>query len=169
ENVDSERNINNYVLALNTIAEKYNLPIIVSTHPRTRKKIDLLSLEFHPLVRLMKPLGFSDYIRLQKDAKAVLSDSGTITEESSILNFPAINIREAQERPEGFEEGAVMFTGMSVERILQAIEILDDQPRGQDRLLNKVADYIAPNVSDKVLRTILSYTDYVNRVVWKKD
>ncbi|HDM8185449.1 non-hydrolyzing UDP-N-acetylglucosamine 2-epimerase [Vibrio harveyi] len=169
ENVDSERNINNYVLALNTIAEKYNLPIIVSTHPRTRKKINLLSLEFHPLVRLMKPLGFSDYIRLQKEAKAVLSDSGTITEESSILNFPAINIREAQERPEGFEEGAVMFTGMSVERILQAIEILGDQPRGQDRLLNKVADYIAPNVSDKVLRTILSYTDYVNRVVWKKD
>ena len=169
ENVDSERNINNYVLALNTIAEKYNLPIIVSTHPRTRKKINLLSLEFHPLVRLMKPLGFSDYIRLQKEAKAVLSDSGTITEESSILNFPAINIREAQERPEGFEEGAVMFTGMSVERILQAIEILGDQPRGQDRLLSKVADYIAPNVSDKVLRTILSYTDYVNRVVWKKD
>jgi UDP-N-acetylglucosamine 2-epimerase (non-hydrolysing) len=168
ENVDSERNINNYVLALNTIAEKYNLPIIVSTHPRTRKKIELLNLEFHPLVRLMKPLGFSDYIRLQKEAKVVLSDSGTITEESSILNFPAINIREAQERPEGFEEGAVMFTGMSVERILQAIEILGDQPRGEDRLLNKVADYIAPNVSDKVLRTILSYTDYVNRVVWKK-
>lgn len=168
ENVDSERNINNYVLALNTIAEKYHLPIIVSTHPRTRKKIELLNLEFHPLVRLMKPLGFSDYIRLQKEAKVVLSDSGTITEESSILNFPAINIREAQERPEGFEEGAVMFTGMSVERILQAIEILEGQPRGQVRLLNKVSDYIAPNVSDKVLRTILSYTDYVNRVVWKK-
>jgi len=168
ENVDSERNINNYVLALNTIAEKYNLPIIVSTHPRTRKKIELLNLEFHSLVRLMKPLGFSDYIRLQKEAKVVLSDSGTITEESSILNFPAINIREAQERPEGFEEGAVMFTGMSVERILQAIEILDDQPRSENRLLNKVADYVAPNVSDKVLRTILSYTDYVNRVVWKK-
>nr|BCN19454.1 putative epimerase [Vibrio metoecus] len=168
ENVDSERNINNYVLALNTIAEKYNLPIIVSTHPRTRKKIELLNLEFVPLVRLMKPLGFSDYIRLQKEAKVVLSDSGTITEESSILNFPAINIREAQERPEGFEEGSVMFTGMNVERILQAIEILDDQPRGEERLLNKVADYIAPNVSDKVLRTILSYTDYVNRVVWKK-
>lgn len=169
ENVDSDRNINNYVLALNTIAERYDLPIIVSTHPRTRKKIDLLNLKFHPLVRLMKPLGFSDYICLQKEAKVVLSDSGTITEESSILNFPAINIREAQERPEGFEEGAVMFTGMSVERILQAIEILDDQPRSEQRLLNKVADYIAPNVSDKVLRTILSYTDYVNRVVWKKE
>jgi len=167
ENVDSERNINSYVLALNTIAEKYNLPIIVSTHPRTRKKIELLNLEFHPLVRLIKPLGFSDYIRLQKEAKVVLSDSGTVTEESSILNFPAINIREAQERPEGFEEGAVMFTGMSVERILQAIDILGDQPRGEKRLLNKVGDYIAPNVSDKVLRTILSYTDYVNRVVWK--
>ncbi|WP_341850929.1 non-hydrolyzing UDP-N-acetylglucosamine 2-epimerase [Vibrio vulnificus] len=168
ENVDYERNINNYVLALNTIAEKYRLPIVVSTHPRTRKKIELLNLQFHSLVRLMKPLGFSDYIRLQKEAKVVLSDSGTITEESSILNFPAINIREAQERPEGFEEGAVMFTGMSVERILQAIEILDAQPRDSIRLINKVRDYIAPNVSDKVLRTILSYTDYVNRVVWKK-
>ncbi|MGS4880498.1 non-hydrolyzing UDP-N-acetylglucosamine 2-epimerase [Photobacterium damselae] len=168
ENVDSEKNINNYVLALNTIAEKYKLPIIVSTHPRTRKKIEQLNLQFHPLVHLMKPLGFSDYIRLQIEAKVVLSDSGTITEESSILNFPAINIREAQERPEGFEEGAVMFTGMSVNRILQAIDILDTQPRNDDRLLNKVADYIAPNVSDKVLRVILSYTDYVNRVVWKK-
>lgn len=168
ENVDSDKNINNYVLALNTIAEKYKLPIIVSTHPRTRKKIELLNLQFHPLVHLMKPLGFSDYIRLQKEAKVVLSDSGTITEESSILNFPAINIREAQERPEGFEEGAVMFTGMSVNRILQAIDILDTQPRNDDRLLNKVADYIAPNVSEKVLRVILSYTDYVNRVVWKK-
>ncbi|EOW9102541.1 non-hydrolyzing UDP-N-acetylglucosamine 2-epimerase [Vibrio cholerae] len=168
ENVDSDRNINNYVMALSKIAEKYRLPIIVSTHPRTRKKIDQLNLQFHPLVRLMKPLGFSDYIHLQKEAKVVLSDSGTITEESSILNFPAVNIREAQERPEGFEEGAVMFTGMSVARILQAIEILAEQPRGEERLLNKVADYIAPNVSDKVLRTILSYTDYVNRVVWKK-
>ncbi|TQP52304.1 non-hydrolyzing UDP-N-acetylglucosamine 2-epimerase [Vibrio cholerae] len=169
ENVDSERNINNYVIALNTIAEKYSLPIIVSTHPRTRKKIDQLNLQFHPLVRLMKPLGFSDYIHLQKEAKVVLSDSGTITEESSILNFPAVNIREAQERPEGFEEGAVMFTGMSGVRILQAIEILADQPRGSKRLLNKVSDYTAPNVSDKVLRTIISYTDYVNRVVWKKN
>lgn len=168
ENVDSERNINNYVLALNTIAEKYNLPIIVSTHPRTRKKIEQLNLNFHPLVRLMKPLGFTDYVKLQKEAKVVLSDSGTITEESSILNFPAINIREAQERPEGFEEGAVMFTGMSVDRILQAINILGDQPRGDSRLINKVNDYIAPNVSDKVLRTIISYTDYVNRVVWRK-
>ncbi|WP_282111039.1 non-hydrolyzing UDP-N-acetylglucosamine 2-epimerase [Shewanella algicola] len=169
ENVDSEKNIHKYVDALNTLAVKYQFPIIVSTHPRTRKKIDALNLKFHDLVKLMKPLGFSDYVRLQIDAKVVLSDSGTITEESSILNFPAVNIRDAQERPEGFEEGAVMFTGMSVERILQAIEILDDQPRGYERLINKVHDYIAPNVSDKVVRTILSYTDYVNRVVWSKN
>ncbi len=168
ENVDSETNIHSYVKALNAIAEKYQHPIIVSTHPRTRKKIDLLNLEFHPLVKLLKPLGFSDYVKLQMEAKVVLSDSGTITEESSILNFPAINIRDAQERPEGFEEGAVMFTGMNVERILQALEILDKQPRGEQRLINKVQNYIAPNVSDKVLRTIISYTDYVNRVVWKK-
>lgn len=168
ENVDSEKNIHSYVQVLNELAEKYQYPIIVSTHPRTRKKIEALNLSFHPLVNLLKPLGFSDYVRLQMDAKVVLSDSGTITEESSILNFPAINIREAQERPEGFEEGAVMFTGMSVERILQAIEILEKQPKGEARLINKVADYIAPNVSDKVLRTILSYTDYVNRVVWRK-
>lgn len=168
ENVDSEKNIHSYVEALDSLANKYNLPIIVSTHPRTRKKIDALNLTFHPLVRLMKPLGFSDYIKLQQEAKVVLSDSGTITEESSILNFPAINIREAQERPEGFEEGAVMFTGMCPNRILQAVEILESQPRGESRLLNKVKDYCAPNVSDKVLRTILSYTDYVNRVVWRK-
>ncbi|MCK8126391.1 UDP-N-acetylglucosamine 2-epimerase (non-hydrolyzing) [Pseudoalteromonas sp. SIMBA_153] len=168
ENVDSEKNIHSYVQVLNTIAEKYKYPIIVSTHPRTRKKIDLLNLEFHPLVRLMKPLGFSDYIKLQMEAKVVLSDSGTITEESSILNFPAINIRDAQERPEGFEEGAVMFTGMNVERIVQAIDILENQPRGKVRLINKVNNYIAPNVSDKVLRTIISYTDYVNKFVWKK-
>ncbi|ATL93191.1 MULTISPECIES: non-hydrolyzing UDP-N-acetylglucosamine 2-epimerase [Aeromonas] len=168
ENVDSDKNINSYVRVLNELAEKYQYPIIVSTHPRTRKKIEALNLTFHPLVNLLKPLGFSDYVRLQMDAKVVLSDSGTITEESSILNFPAVNIREAQERPEGFEEGAVMFTGMSVERILQAIEVLEQQPRGATRLINKVQDYIAPNVSDKVLRTILSYTDYVNRVVWRK-
>lgn len=168
ENVDSESNIYSYVNVLHSIAEKYQLPIIVSTHPRTRKKIDLLNLEFHPLVKLLKPLGFSDYVKLQKEAKVVLSDSGTITEESSILNFPALNIRDAQERPEGFEEGSVMFTGMNVERILQAMEILDKQPRGESRLINKVQNYIAPNVSDKVLRTIISYTDYVNRVVWRK-
>ena len=168
ENIDSNKNIHKYVEALNTLASKFSLPIIVSTHPRTRKKIDQLNLNFDPKVQLLKPLGFSDYIRLQQCAKVVLSDSGTITEESSILNFPALNIREAQERPEGFEEGAVMFTGMNVERILQAIDILEEQPRGDNRLINKVSDYNAPNVSDKVLRTILSYTDYVNSVVWRK-
>ncbi|MEZ8602576.1 non-hydrolyzing UDP-N-acetylglucosamine 2-epimerase [Vibrio splendidus] len=168
ENVDSDRNIFSYVDVLNKLADKYQFPIIVSTHPRTRKKIEQLNLKFHPLVRLMKPLGFTDYIKLQTLAKVVLSDSGTITEESSILNFPAINIREAQERPEGFEEGAVMFTGMSVERILQAVDILEDQPRGQERLIRKVENYMAPNVSDKVLRTIVSYTDFVNRVTWRK-
>ncbi|MCS6136738.1 UDP-N-acetylglucosamine 2-epimerase (non-hydrolyzing) [Shewanella baltica] len=169
ENVDSDKNIHDYVQVLNELAEKYQHPIIVSTHPRTRKKIEVLNLSFHPLVNLLKPLGFSDYVRLQMDAKVVLSDSGTITEESSILNFPAVNIREAQERPEGFEEGAVMFTGMSVVRILQAIEILEKQPRGAMRLINKVQDYVAPNVSDKVLRIILSYTDYIQRVVWKNN
>ncbi|EEW11832.1 non-hydrolyzing UDP-N-acetylglucosamine 2-epimerase [Vibrio mimicus] len=168
ENVDSEKNIHSYVDALAKLAEKYNFPIIVSTHPRTRKKIEQLNLKFHPLVKLMKPLGFTDYIKLQTLAKVVLSDSGTITEESSILNFPAINIREAHERPEGFEEGAVMFTGMNANRILQAVDILNDQPRGEVRLINKVQNYDAPNVSDKVLRTILSYTDFVNRVVWRK-
>ena len=168
ENVDSATNIHKYVEVLNTLAEKYKLPIIVSTHPRTRKKIDALNLKFHSLVRLMKPLGFSDYVRLQCDAKLVLSDSGTITEESSILNFAAINIRDAHERPEGFEEGAVMFTGMNVERILQAVDILELQSTGENRLIHVVKDYVAPNVSEKVIRTIISYTDYVNRVVWKK-
>jgi UDP-N-acetylglucosamine 2-epimerase (non-hydrolysing) len=168
ENVDSTSNIHKYVEVLNTLAEKYNFPIIVSTHPRTRKKIDALNLKFDPLVQLLKPLGFSDYVRLQCDAKLVLSDSGTITEESSIMNFPALNIREAHERPEGFEEGAVMFTGMEIDRILQAIEILEDQKTGNERSINLVKDYIAPNVSDKVVRTITSYTDYVNKFVWKK-
>ena len=168
ENVDSDKNIHSYVSALGALAEKFALPIIVSTHPRTRKKIESLDLKFHPLVRLMKPLGFSDYVKLQSDSKVVLSDSGTITEESSILNFAAINIRDAQERPEGFEEGAVMFTGMNVERILQAVDILESQSSGSDRLINVVKDYVAPNLSDKVIRTIISYTDYVNRVVWKK-
>lgn len=168
ENVDSDKNIHNFVEILNTIAHQYNYPIIVSTHPRTRKKIEELNLQFDERIHLMKPLGFSDYIRLQIDTKVVISDSGTITEESSILNFPAINIREAQERPEGFEEGAVMFTGMNMERILQAIEVLDSQPRGSERLINKVRDYVAPNVSDKVIRTMLSYVDYVKRVVWKE-
>lgn len=168
ENVDSEINIRQLVALLDAVAEMYKFPIIVSTHPRTRKKIQQLRLEFHPLVQLQKPLGFSDYIHLQLHAKAVLSDSGTITEESSILNFPAVNIREAHERPEGMEEGAVIFTGMNIERVFQAIEIVANQSYGMDRVLRKVNDYTAPNVSDKVVRTITSYTDYVNRYVWKK-
>ena len=168
ENVDSPINIQEFVKTLNLLGEKYKLPIIVSTHPRTRKKIEELDLKFHPLVELQKPLGFSDYIKLQINAMTVLSDSGTITEESSILNFPALNIRDAHERPEGMEEGAVMFTGMNSERVLQAIEISANQGRGEQRVLRKVSDYVAPNVSDKVVRTITSYTDYVNRFVWKK-
>ena len=168
ENVDSFTNIQNYVQALSMIAEKFTYPIVVSTHPRTRKKIEELNLVFHPLIKLMKPQGFSDYIKLQMHAKVVLSDSGTITEESSILNFPAINIRDAQERPEGLEEGAVMFTGMNPERILQAIDVLECQGRGVDRTLNVVSDYEAPNVSDKVVRVIHSYISYVNHVVWNK-
>lgn len=168
ENVDSERNICRYVQVLGAIADKFQLPIIVSTHPRTRKKIDSMQLTFHPLVQLLKPLGFSDYVKLQTAAKVVLSDSGTITEESSIMNFPALNIREAQERPEGFEEGAVMFTGMNPERIIQAIDVLAVQGRGTSRTINVVKDYVAPNVSEKVVRTILSYVDYVNSVTWRK-
>lgn len=168
ENIDSHVNIHQFVKTLGDLAERYKLPIIVSTHPRTRKKIEQLELCFHPLVRLQKPLGFVDYICLQLNAKAVLSDSGTITEESSILNFPAVNIRDAHERPEGMEEGAVMFTGMSSERVIQAIEIVAEQGRGDSGLLRRVADYSAPNVSDKVVRTIQSYTDYVNKFVWKK-
>ncbi|MGX5201603.1 non-hydrolyzing UDP-N-acetylglucosamine 2-epimerase [Aliikangiella sp. IMCC44632] len=168
ENVDSVSNINKYVEVLNTLAIKFKLPIIVSTHPRTRKKIEELNLTFNPLVQLMKPLAFTDYVKLQSESKLVLSDSGTITEESSIMNFPALNIREAQERPEGFEEGAVMFTGMEVERILQAINILEKQGSGKNRSINVVADYVAPNVSEKVVRVITSYTDYVNKFVWKK-
>ena len=168
ENVDSEINIQKFVHVLDKLAKKYGFPIVVSTHPRTRNKIEALELEFHPLVNLIRPLGFSDYVKLQCNAKLVLSDSGTITEESSIMNFPALNIREAQERPEGLEEGAVMFTGMEVDRILQAITILEDQPNGNKRLLRKVGDYEALCVSDKVVRIIMSYTDLVNRIVWRK-
>ena len=168
ENVDSAVNIREFVKTLSVLAERYGLPIVVSTHPRTRKKIDELELKFHPLVQLQKPLGFSDYIKLQLHAKVVLSDSGTITEESSILNFPAINIRDAHERPEGMEEAAVIFTGMNSDRVLQAVELCETQGRGTDRGLCRVKDYVAPNVSEKVIRTILSYTDYVNRYVWKK-
>lgn len=168
ENVDSAVNIKKLANILNSIAEKYDLPVIVSTHPRTRKRIEENNITFHSQVQLLKPLGFNDYIKLQLEAKAVISDSGTITEESSILNFPALNIREAHERPEGMEEASVIMTGLNVERVIQSLSILESQPAGNERLLRQVADYSMPNVSDKVVRIIHSYVDYVNRVVWKK-
>ena len=163
ENISSEQNFMDLVDSLNTIAEKYQMPLIVSTHPRTRKMIESKGIEFNPLVKTMKPLGFNDYVKLQKYAKAVLSDSGTISEESSILGFRALNIRQAHERPEAMEEASVMMVGLKKERILQGLEVLETQDKDSLRL---VADYSMPNVSDKVLRIILSYTDYVNRVVW---
>ncbi|MDD4853755.1 MAG: UDP-N-acetylglucosamine 2-epimerase (non-hydrolyzing) [Acinetobacter towneri] len=168
ENINSDKNFLDLIQMLNSVAEKYQYPVIVSTHPRTRKRIEELNIEFHPLIQLLKPLGFSDYNKLQLSAKATLSDSGTINEESSILNFPALNLRQAHERPEGMEEAAVMMVGLTAERVLQGLEILDHQPRGEERLLRLVADYSMPNVGEKVARIILSYTDYVNRVVWKK-
>lgn len=168
ENIDSTENFQKLVRVVNAVAQDYGLPVVVSTHPRTRKRIEKENVEFHPKVRLLKPLGFHDYVHLQMNAKAVLSDSGTITEESSILNFPALNLRESHERPEGVEEGSVMMIGLEVDRLRQALGILGEQPRGEDRLLRMVGDYGAPNVSDKVVRIIHSYTDYINRVVWKK-
>lgn len=168
ENVDSPKQLAKLADILNTIAEKYQLPVIVSTHPRTRNRIETNGIVFHEKIQLLKPLGFHDYNHLQKHARTVLSDSGTITEESSIMNFPALNIREAHERPEGFEEASVMMTGLERDRVLQALTVLETQPRGKERLLRQVYDYSMPNVSDKVVRIIHSYTDYIKRVVWKE-
>jgi UDP-N-acetylglucosamine 2-epimerase (non-hydrolysing) len=168
ENIDSDNNFVKFVDTLNHIAESYNLPVIVSTHPRTQNKVNDAGVSFHKNVKLLKPLGFKDYNKLQISAKAVLSDSGTINEESSILNFPALNIREAHERPEAMEEATVMMVGLETGLIMQALDILESQPRGQERLMRQVEDYSVPNVSDKVVRIIHSYIDYVNRVVWKK-
>lgn len=166
ENIASEKHFFHLVEILNTIASTYNLPVIVSTHPRTRKMIEKHQVQFHEKVNLMKPLGLSDYISLQMHAKAVLSDSGTISEESSILNFRALNIREAHERPEAMEEASVMMVGLNPERVMQGLRQLQDQQTGANRNFRQVADYSMPNVSDKVVRIILSYTDYIKRVVW---
>jgi len=165
ENIESPRCFGKLVQLLNAVASDHNIPVIISTHPRTRKRIEAERIEFHPQIKLLKPLGFSDYINLQLHARAVLSDSGTISEESSILGFPALNLREAHERPEGMEEAAVMMVGLEVDRIRQGIAILASQGPGRIR---KVEDYSMPNVSDKIVRIIHSYTDYVNRVVWRK-
>ena len=165
ENIDSEKNFFDLFESLNSIAKRYNLPIIVSTHPRTKNKLDEKKLKHNSLIKFIKPLGFIDYVKLQKESKAVLSDSGTISEESSILKFPALNIRQAHERPEAMEEGSVMMVGLEKSRIIQGLDILSSQKGGDLRLVN---DYSMPNVSEKVIRIILSYTDYINRNVWFK-
>lgn len=168
ENIDSDENFEKLVTTLNATAETYDLPIIFSTHPRTRKRIESSEFQFHKQISFLKPLGFSDYNKLQVAAKTTLSDSGTINEESSILNFPALNIREAHERPEGMEEAAVMMVGLNSDRVLQGLSVLSNQPSGESRLLRLVEDYNMPNVSEKVVRILHSYVDYVNRNVWKK-
>ncbi len=172
ENIESERMFTKLVTVLNTVAADHELPVIVSTHPRTQKRIDASGVHFHPKVQLLKPLGFHDYVKLQLSAKAVLSDSGTINEEASILNFPALNLREAHERPEGMEEAVVMMVGLEVERVQQGLAILSTQSRGSDSndmcSIRMVDDYSMPNVSDKVIRIIHSYTDYINRRIWNK-
>lgn len=169
ENVDSPDRLATLARSLEQLGSTRRLPIIMSTHPRTRQRLDASGLSFGEHAQLLKPLGFTDYVKLQLESRAVLSDSGTITEESSILNFQALSIREAHERPEGMEEGAVMMTGLGWERIEEGLRILESQGRGDDRTLRVVSDYEAPNVSEKVVRIIVSYTDYVNRAVWRKD
>jgi len=169
ENINDSKNFEGLMLSLNLIAEKYKLPIIVSTHPRTQKMIDKMAIKMHDEVKFLKPMGFNDYNALQMNSKAVLSDSGTISEESSILNFPALNIRQAHERPEAMEEASVMMIGLSPERILQGLVQLESQKRGEERTLRQVSDYSMPNVSDKMVRILISYTDYIKRVVWREE
>ena len=168
ENIESDKHFLNIVNILNVLAEDFHLPVIVSTHPRTQKRVDAAGIKFHPLVKLLKPLGFYDYVKLQMSARAVLSDSGTINEESSVLNFPALNLREAHERPEGMEEAAVMMVGLDIDRVRQGLSILNSQLTGINRNIFLAQDYSVPNVSEKIVRIIHSYTDYVRRVVWKE-